>query len=128
MRVQVYLPFDEASFIEESVRFAGNVWVERFYQIRQNENVAVHLQPDRVGSPPEEINVFERNVRWALYSTLGYGIERVRLIVLWDGKGGDGPGGTGHMVKEVHKLGGIVEHLDTTKFDYWQKKIKEINA
>ncbi len=124
MKVDVYLPFEEARFIEKSVRFAGNSWVERFYKIRQNKDVTIHLQPERVGPAPEGDSVFERNVRWALYSTLGYGIERVRLIVLWDGKGGDGPGGTGHMVKEVHKLGGIVDHLDTTKFDYWRKKIE----
>ena len=63
---------------------------------------------------------FERNNLWALSSGLIYGINRLRLVVLWDGKGGDGPGGTGDMVKQVRRLGGIVEHLDTTKFDYWQ--------
>jgi len=25
-----------------------------------------------------------------------------------------------HMVEEMRRLGGYVEHLDTTKFDYWQ--------
>ena len=44
------------------------------------------------------------------------------MIVLWNGQGGDGPGGTGHMVQEVRRLGGIVRHLDTTKFDYWLKE------
>jgi len=124
MKVETYLPFHEARFIEESVRFAQNSWVERFHQIRQHPNVTFRLQPERVGPVPAGDNVFERNVRWALYSTLVYDIERVRLIVLWDGKGGDGPGGTGHMVREVHQLGGIVQHLDTTKFDYWRKNIK----
>jgi hypothetical protein len=28
------------------------------------------------------------------------------------------------MLKEVRRLGGIVEHLDITKFDYWQAKDK----
>ncbi|MEW5958136.1 MAG: TRAFs-binding domain-containing protein, partial [Chloroflexota bacterium] len=124
MAVEVYLPFAEARFIEESVSFAGDGWVERFYQIRQNQRVTIHLQPDRLGPVPEGDNPFSRNVRWSLYSTLCYGIERVRLIVLWNGKGGDGPGGTGHMVKEVRHLGGIVEHIDTTKFEYWQKQNK----
>ncbi len=122
LKVDAYLPFAEARFIEESVSFAGDHWVERFYQIRQHPNVTFHLQPERVGPVPAGDNPYARNSRWALYSTLCYGIERVRLIVLWDGKGGDGPGGTGYMVKEVRQMGGIVEHLNTTKFDHWQKR------
>jgi tetratricopeptide (TPR) repeat protein len=120
MKVEVYLPFESAQFIEESVSFAGDDWVERFYRIKNHPQVALNLQPERIGPVPKGSNSFERNNRWALYSSLIYGIDRVRLIVLWDGKGGDGRGGTGDMVKQVRQLGGIVEHLDTTKFDYWK--------
>jgi hypothetical protein len=120
MKVDVYLPFAEADFIRESVSFAGDGWVTRFYNIRNHPNVTIYLQSDQVGRLPEGDNAYERNNRWALYSALIYGIDKVRLIALWDGKGGDGPGGTGHMVQEVRRLGGIAEHLDTTKFDYWQ--------
>jgi hypothetical protein len=128
MRVEALLPFDEAKFITRSVSFAGDEWVERFYAIRNHPLVTVQLQPDRLGSISNDSHAFERNNLWALYSTLCYGIDRVRLVVLWDGKGGDGPGGTGHMVQEVRRLGGVVEHLDTTKFDYWktQGKIDQV--
>lgn len=119
LKVEAYLPFPEAEFIEKSVRFAGDNWVERFYQIRRHPRVTTHLQPERLGPVPEGDNPYARNMRWALYSTLCYGIDRVRLVVLWDGRGGDGPGGTGHIVREVRQLGGIVEHLNTTTFDYW---------
>jgi tetratricopeptide (TPR) repeat protein len=124
MRVEVYLPFQEAKFVEESVSFAGGDWVERFHAIRLHPNVTFHIQPDRLGPVPQDENAFARNNRWALYSALIYGIERIRLIVLWNGQGGDGPGGTRHMVQEVRRLGGIAEHLDTTKFDYWKAKGK----
>ncbi len=125
IKVEVFLPFYQAEFIQESVSFAGDDWVARFYQIQNHPNVTIHLQPERLGEVPQGENPFERNNRWALYSTLMYGIDRVRLVVLWDGKGGDAPGGTGDMVQQVRQLGGIVEHLDTTTFDYWQTK-KEI--
>jgi tetratricopeptide (TPR) repeat protein len=117
MKVEVYLPFEPAEFIEKSVRFAGDEWVERFYKLKNHPNVALNLQPDRLGPVPEGDNPFERNNRWALYSSLMYEIDKVRLVVLWDGKGGDGRGGTADMIKQVRQLGGIVEHLDTTKFD-----------
>ncbi|MBE7556216.1 MAG: DUF4231 domain-containing protein [Anaerolineales bacterium] len=124
MRVEILLPFSEAEFIERSVSFAGDAWVERFYNIRNNPRVTFEFQLDRLGPLKEGDNPFERNNRWALYSALIYGIEHVRFIALWNGQGGDGPGGTGHMMKEVRRLGGIVEHLDITKFDYWQAKGK----
>jgi hypothetical protein len=31
---------------------------------------------------------------------------------VWDGGGGDGPGGTEHMVNEVRRLGGRVSWID----------------
>jgi|GEM_PF-174971 len=124
MRVEVLLPFTEADFIKESVSFAGDEWVTRFYTIRNHPNVSIQYQVDRLGPLPLGDNPYERNNRWALYAALIYGIDRIRFIALWDGKGGDGPGGTGHMMEEVRRLGGITEHLDTTKFDYWQAKGK----
>ncbi len=124
MKVDVLLPFTEPEFIRASVSFAGDAWVTRFYNIRNHPNVTIRLQTDHVGPMPVDDNPYERNNRWALYSALIYGIQQVRLVALWDGKGGDGPGGTGHMVSEVRRLGGIAEHLDITKFDYWQAQGK----
>lgn len=121
MKIEAYLPFESSVFIQESVGFAGDVWVERFYSVFNHPNVTIHLQIDRLGPVPEGDNAFERNNRWTLYSTLVYNIKAIRLIVLWDGQGGSGPGGTADMVQQVRQLGGIVEHLDTTKFDYWKQ-------
>jgi tetratricopeptide (TPR) repeat protein len=124
MNIEVLLPFSDAEFIKESVSFAGDDWVARFYSIRNHPNVTFHYQVELVGPLPPADNAFERNNRWALYSALIYGISKVRVIALWDGKGGDGPGGTGHMIEEVRRLGGIAVHLDTTKFDYWHGRGK----
>ncbi len=129
LKVEVYLPFPKERFIEASINFhkeKDNNWVERFHAIRLNPNVSIHLQPDRVGSVPEGEDAFARNNRWALYSAISYDIDRVRFIVLWDGQSGDGPGGTMHLVEEVNRLGGIVEHLDTTRFDYWNKSLGKV--
>jgi len=121
MQLEVYLPFGQSEFIQDSVSFAGDGWVERFYTIINSPNITIHLQPDRLGPVPDGDNPYERNNRWALYSTLMYDINRVRLIALWNGQGGDGLGGTADMVYQVRQLGGIVEHIDITKFDYWKE-------
>ena len=120
MKVIAYLPFAPAEFVAQSVGFAGDGWVERFEQIKNHPLVQIHLQPDEIGAVPTGENPFERNNCWTLHSSLKYGIDKLRLVVLWDGKGGDGQGGTFDMVKRVSQLGGIVEHLDTTKFDFWE--------
>ncbi|MBD1913326.1 MULTISPECIES: tetratricopeptide repeat-containing protein [unclassified Leptolyngbya] len=122
MRIEVYLPFESSAFICDSVSFAGDSWVERYYTIINSPNITVHLQPDRLGPVPGYDNPYERNNRWALYSTLMYDINRVRLIALWNGQGGDGLGGTADMVQQVRQLGGMVEHIDITKFDYWKEQ------
>jgi len=121
MHLEVYLPFEQSDFIRDSVSFAGDNWVERFYTIVNSPNITIHLQPDRLGPVPDGENPYERNNRWALYSTLMYDINRVRLVALWNGQGGDGLGGTADMVHQVRQLGGIVEHIDITKFDYWKE-------
>ena len=65
---------------------------------------------DHDGNP---IDPFERSNLWLLYSALSQGLDRVRFICLWNGGGGDGAGGTAHMVKEVTRRTGQVTWLDT---------------
>jgi len=60
-------------------------------------------------------DAYERNNRWMLESALGFGSEKVEFVCLWDGEGGDGPGGTRHMMDAVRNQGGRTRWLDTTK-------------
>jgi len=48
MKAEIYLPFEPAKFIEQSVSFAGNNWVERFYQIKNHPQVKIHLQLEQI--------------------------------------------------------------------------------
>jgi hypothetical protein len=50
---------------------------------------------------------------WLLYSALGWGVDKVRFICLWNGEGGDGRGGTSHMYKEVKRRTGRVAWIDS---------------
>ena len=120
MKVEIYLPFEEATYIKEMVSFVGDQWVERFYAIRNNPDVTIRLQPDHLGPVKPGDNVYERNERWTLYSALIYGIDRTRALILWDGLVSGTPGGPDTMIEQVRQIGGIAEHLNTTKFDYWK--------
>ena len=120
VKADIHLPFEEPRYIKEFVSYAGGKWVERFYALRNNPNITIRQQTDHLGRPKRGDNVYERNEKWSLYSSLMYGIDRSRLILLWDGIVDNDPGGPDNMLEEFRQLGGIAEHLNTTKFDHWQ--------
>ena len=65
------------------------------------------------GASGEEANAVERCNLWLLYTALAWGVSKVRFIGLWNGGGGDVPGGTAHMYNEVKRRTGRVSWLDT---------------
>jgi tetratricopeptide (TPR) repeat protein len=118
-RVELRLPFDEPTFIEESVVFpkdesdAPDRWRERFFTVRRNPATSTLVMPDQLGPTPAKSDAYERANLWQLYSALAWGPEKVHFICLWNGKGGDGPGGTAHMYNEVKRRTGQVHWLKT---------------
>ena len=50
-----------------------------------------------------------------IQAALRFGADRVEFVCLWNGEGGDGPGGTKHMMAEVRSEGGRTNWLDTRK-------------
>jgi tetratricopeptide (TPR) repeat protein len=117
--VHAYFPFAEAPYIRDFVSPGGDDWVERFYKMRNHPLVDEFYQPDQVGLPKEGDNVHERNNRWALYSALIRGIDKVRLIALWDGKNDISEDLDVHLVKHMVDLmrdtGGVVEQINPLK-------------
>ncbi|MCP5106512.1 MAG: DUF4071 domain-containing protein [bacterium] len=129
MKIEIHLPFSEPAYIKNEVSPAGSQWVERFYNLRNHLNVNIHIQSDHVGKVKTGDNPHERNNRWAISSSLIRGIDKVRLIALWDGQTDDDQDQDGrlvsHMVKEMRYIGGFVEHLNTTKFYHQPVEDKE---
>lgn len=111
VEVQLHLQFAEPEFLAASVAFAGPQWVERYYRLKTRAGVLV--QPDELGPAPDDVDPYERNNLWQLYTALCFGPERVRFIALWDGRDADGAGGTRHMVETVRKHAGLAYVLDT---------------
>jgi hypothetical protein len=117
--VQAYFSLFEGPYVKEFVSPGGSQWVGRFYDMRNHALVEEFYQPDCVGLPKEGDNVHERNNRWALYSALGRGIDKVRLIAFWDGKA-ETPKDLDarlvrHMVDLMRDTGGIVEQINPAR-------------
>jgi len=111
--LEVRIPFDEPTFIRNSVVFAPGNWTDRFYQVKGNSNTKLLVMPDELGPTPKSANPYARNNLWELYAALSWGPDKVRFMCLWNRKGGDGPGGTEHMYETVQKYSGRVYVLDT---------------
>lgn len=107
------------AFCETSVESAGPEWEQRFYDL-----VASH--PDhRILAESEELPVWlrdrkdyglwPRNNLWMLHNAIALGGKNITLLALWNGEGGDGPGGTQDMVQEVEKLHARSMIIDTKR-------------
>lgn len=115
LHLEIRIPFDEPTFLKNSVTFAGESWRDRYHAVKNNRLTTLFMMPEELGPTPADANPYERNNLWMLYTALSVGPEKVRFICLWDGKGGDGPGGTKHMHDEVLNRSGQVYVIDTNK-------------
>lgn len=113
MKVQWLQPFEEPVFIQKSVVCNSEPWRERYLEARDALTTKMRSAPESLGPPPEAVDSYERCNRWLLSTALSYGIKKVHFICLWDGGGGDGPGGTAHMYEEVNRRTGQVTWIDT---------------
>ncbi|HNH25982.1 MAG TPA: TRAFs-binding domain-containing protein [Anaerolineales bacterium] len=120
IHVNVHLPLPESRYIREFVSIGGEQWVDRFYKICSHPDVDEFYQLEQVGSPKKNGDPYERNNRWALYSSLVRGISKTTLIAVWNNVGGRAKDRdeylTQHMVDLMRETGGKIEAINTTKY------------
>ena len=119
VRIRMLLPLPEPEFIERSIlpSAGGEDWRERFFALKSGMRDAPLAMADELGPLPkkengEDADPFEACNLWLLRTAIAFGPEKLRFICLWDGGGGDGPGGTAQMVDEVKRAGGTVVRID----------------
>ncbi len=110
--LELYLPFDEETFLAKSVDFAGGNWRARFLAIKARATLHL-LPPERHASPG--VDPDEKTNLCMLEAAERFGSGKVDFICLWNGQQGDGPGGTRHLMEQVSASGGRVHWLDTTR-------------
>jgi hypothetical protein len=117
--LELRLPFDQETFLRESVEFekppsaVPDRWRERFLAVQRHRAARRLLMPEVLGPTPQSEDAYERCNLWLLRDALSPGAQRLRFVCLWDGGGDDGPGGTPHMIEQVRRHGGEVRWLDT---------------
>jgi tetratricopeptide (TPR) repeat protein len=128
--VKLYLPTADAAYVRDFVSPGGDEWVARFYGVRNHPLVSERYQGERLGKPKQGIDIYERNNRWALYSSLISGVDRVRLIALWDGKSGTDRDSklVKHMVDLMREMGGIVEQITPSKVMPIAQQVEKVRS
>lgn len=127
--LELYLPFDESAFLARSVDYAGDSWHARYLAVRAAASLLDVAPGDGVderveddvgdGAAPSSTgrsgDPFERNNLRMLDAAGRFGAERLHFICLWNGQGGDGPGGTQHLMQAVTRGQGRTHWLDTSR-------------
>ena len=115
-RVSWMQPFAEPDFIRASVVHCGEHWRPRYLGVRTHLVGPILAAPQELGDPPRGVGdgyAYARCNLWLLNTALAWGVDKVHFVCLWNGAGGDGPGGTAHMYDEVGKRTGQVHWIDT---------------
>jgi len=116
------MPCAEAKYVSQFISYAGESWIARYYALRNHPGVNIYYQEERVGSASEGVDTYERNARWSLYASLVLGVDKLRLIALWDGKalqsGDQDAKRVSRMVTLTQQMGSIIDHIDINKLEY----------
>ena len=102
----LYLAMPRDEYVKESVQDSGPQWVNRFdelYNRLQRRELSNSKELPRWLQSKDDYTIWQRNNLWILYNAMACGSRYVTLIALWDGKTGEGPGGTKDMVNKANE-------------------------
>jgi hypothetical protein len=113
--LKLLLPLAENEFVRRSLLPVsdGAAWLARYRAVVARLGAAPSEAPRELGALAAGEDPFERGNLWLLASARATNAERLCCVCLWDGGGGDGPGGTRHLVEAVRAAGGTVIRIDT---------------
>jgi hypothetical protein len=97
--VRLCLAGPRASFVPESVALAGTDWSERFDHVASCSDLRV------VPAVPAGANVYEATNDWMITLALAEPADERHALLVWDGRQGDGAGGTGHFGERASSAG-----------------------
>lgn len=112
----LYLVIPKDEYVKESVQDAGPEWLDLFnalYKRQPRRELCKSNELPRWLQSRPKYTIWNRNNLWTLYNALAHGSEYVTLIALWDGKTGEGPGGTRDMVARAEDRGAKTIILNT---------------
>jgi hypothetical protein len=96
-RIMLCLALPPSMFVPRSVALPGTDWSERFAALHEVADVRVLDN----GSTSADDEVFARANIWMVEVARGLGGPRPHAVLVWDGRPGDGPGGTHDLARRL---------------------------
>lgn len=109
---EIFLAFPIEEYKKRSVSFAGSLWENRFDRL--TKKLPVHILPVEK-SKNSKNNIWAVMNLWMLDHALEFEGKNMTLLALWDGKGGDGNGGTEHMINAAKDKGAKINIININK-------------
>jgi len=113
--LRLLLPLSEREFVDASLLpvVDGAAWHARYRAVVDRLDEPPSEAPSVLGPLAPGDNAFVRANLWLLERARAAAADSLVCICLWDGGGGDGPGGTRHLVDAVRAAGGRVVRIDS---------------
>jgi hypothetical protein len=105
-------------YVQKSVSESGPQWTDRFWKLidSRKEDVKVlgdsQQLPDWLKNKPA-YSVWQRANLWMLEEAIALNPRRLTVLALWDGRAGDGPGGTKDLLEQAKEVGATPIVIDT---------------
>jgi class 3 adenylate cyclase len=114
----VLLPFDKELFVRESVDIGSDSsWVGRFNKVLAEAAEVQEASATQSGRPDPTLYEFANLMLHGLAAVRAQQLETSLVpMAIWDGRAGDGIGGTAGAVEHWRKAGLDVEIIDPTSF------------
>jgi hypothetical protein len=133
IQTRLYLGIPPQEYVVKSVLKAGPEWVGRFWRLHEERaaqgqvrvlSAAAGVTDSREHLPAwlrekPDYGIWTRTNLWMLFNALDEACDpksddpNTSLVALWDGRAGDGPGGTGDLVDKFERLGARTHLLIT---------------
>lgn len=119
---EVLLVMPPQRFVNESVADGGQQWIDRYWALIDRKKAAAQFTqlnddeklPDWL-QRKRQYRVWNRANLWMLEHALSKSPERLTVLALWNGKEGDGPGGTEDLLAKARELGATPAVIDTNE-------------
>jgi hypothetical protein len=112
IETEMYLAAPIEEFRKQSVSFGGVDWEARFDTLVNT--ITVHILPKEKKTNKAD-NIWALTNHWMLDTAFMKGESNFTLLALWDGKGGDGDGGTEHMIEVSKKKEAKINIININK-------------
>jgi hypothetical protein len=118
IETRIYLVLPKPDYIKASVAGGGPGWVERFRALCEDQ------EPEILSQSPElprwlrakrDYSIWQRSNLWMLHASLYISQDNLTMMALWNGRAGDGPGGTEDMVDRARNRGAKFICIDARK-------------